>query len=63
MAKKELGRIEQLKKAVHDAQMKLREYEGRARETLEEHPYESVAVAFGVGILAGLGLSYLMRKK
>ncbi len=60
---KEMTKIEQLKDALHRANMKLREYEGKTRETIEEHPYESVAAAFGVGILAGVGLAYLMRKK
>jgi len=60
---KEMTKLEQVKDALHRANMKLKEYEGKARETIETHPYESVAVAFGIGILAGIGLSYLMRKK
>ncbi|MEM3127130.1 MAG: hypothetical protein QW331_03630 [Candidatus Woesearchaeota archaeon] len=60
---REMGRVERLRAALRDANERLREQKDRALETIEDHPYESVAVAFGVGILAGLGLGYLMRKK
>lgn len=51
-----------LKEKLEDAKDKIADLEKNFEEKIEEHPIKSVAIAFGVGFLAG-ALVYLLARR
>ena len=62
MAKKGWFDYKGMKEKLEDAKERIAELEGNFEETVEEHPLQSIAIAFGVGVLTG-ALVYMMAKK
>lgn len=55
--------MQQLKAKLDDAKQKIIDLEHKFEDKVKEHPVQSVAVAFGVGILAGAVLAAVARCK
>jgi len=52
-----------LKHKLEDAKERIAELEGNFEEEIEEHPIQSIAIAFGAGILAGALVTLLARHR
>ncbi|MDP7115754.1 MAG: hypothetical protein QF915_01730 [Candidatus Woesearchaeota archaeon] len=63
MVKKMEESMQQLKAKLDDAKQKIIDLEHKFEDKVKEHPVQSVAVAFGVGILAGAVLAAVARCK
>tara|TARA_B100000315_G_scaffold147754_1_gene136670 strand:- start:235 stop:426 length:192 start_codon:yes stop_codon:yes gene_type:complete len=61
MVKKD-GNLDALREKVDEAKQKLIDLEHRFEGKVKEHPVQSVAVAFGVGMLSGALLAALMKR-
>lgn len=46
--------LEAAKKSCHQAERALREAADRANVLVKEHPYESIGIALGVGVILGI---------
>jgi len=42
---------------------KIRELQGKARDSMSENPMQTAAIAFGIGLVCGVGLKLLMDSK
>ena len=63
MAKKKWVDYKALKKKLHNAKEKIAKLEENFETKIEEHPIQSVAIAFGVGFVAGAITMMLSRRK
>ena len=62
MAKKKMIDYKALKRKLEDAKEKISDLEANFESKVEEHPIQSVAIAFGVGILTGAMIALLSRR-
>jgi len=42
---------------------KIKELQGKARDSMSENPMQTAAIAFGIGLVCGVGLKLLMDSK
>jgi len=56
-------RGEQVQAAYDEASLRVQEGYRKAEETVQSHPIESVAVAFGSGLIAGVIVGLVMRHR
>ena len=61
--KKKFVDYKALKNKLEEAKERISDLEENFEETVEDHPLQSVAIAFGVGVLAGGLTALLMRHK
>lgn len=60
MAKQEIGAIRRQIQALNE---KLHDVKDKSSEYIEENPFKSTMVAFGIGIVAGAVLMKLLERK
>lgn len=61
--KKKLIDYKALKRKLEDAKEKISDLEENFESKVEEHPIQSVAIAFGVGVLTGAMVALLSRRR
>lgn len=54
---------ESLKDKIELTKAKLKELEGKFEDRVSEHPLQSVAIAFGAGLISGAVLMALLRRR
>ena len=52
-----------IKEKLEDLKEKIADFEGDVEERIQEHPIQSVSIAFGVGLLSGAIIGALMKRK
>ena len=63
MARNKFIDIKAMKEKLEDAKERIAELEKNFEEKIEEHPIQSVAIAFGVGVLTGALIALLRRRR
>ena len=63
MARNKFIDIKAMKEKLDDAKERIAELEKNFEEKIEEHPIQSVAIAFGVGVLTGALIALLRRRR
>jgi len=52
-----------LKLRMHDQSEKIKELQTKATTKMSENPIQTAAIAFGIGVVAGIGLKVLIDSK
>lgn len=56
-------KFETVKAKINENSEKLRELQSKAHDKMSENPMQTAAIAFGVGIICGVGLKLLIDSK
>ena len=54
---------ESLKAKITENQARIKEVQGKAKDKMSENPMQTAAIAFGIGVVCGVGLKLLLETR